>query len=104
MISLIALNICACSEPATKKDNQNIILRHNEVSSGDSLVAEIQKKDRSDTVKAAIIRAVDSFPKPKRKVDRNKREQRAIHKHRAPGQIAIDSLKRAKEEKKFNKE
>ncbi len=104
MISLSTLNICACSGSADNSDHKHIIIRKEPDSSRDSLLIEPQKGDQTDTMKVGIIRPIDSMPKSKRKSDRIKSEKKEIHRHAAPGQTAIDSIKKAKEEKKFNKE
>lgn len=103
LISLSGLNICACSGPNENKDHQEITGQQQQHISKDSLAAA-KRVIRKDTIKAGIIKRIDSIPKSKRENDKIKREKKEIHKHLAPGQTTIDSIKKAKGEKKFNKE
>jgi len=103
LISLSGLNICACSGPNENKDHQEITGQQQQHISKDSLAAA-KRVIRKDSMKAGIIKRIDSIPKSKRENNKIKREKKEIHKHLAPGQTTIDSIKKEKGEKKFNKE
>lgn len=73
---------------------------------GDSIINDTVNKKEDTSIGILIPKEVkrDAPLSERKSGDTTKREKKIIHKHNSPDQQEIDSLKKAKGKKKFNKE